>query len=87
MNESCMYSEMKDQFPGEWVLVTTGSSVEFAPRIWVELVEGLGRSRRGFPMLCHTLPPSATVDGLLGLDFLRGNRLVVDFPAGIVEPQ
>ena len=67
------------------VQVTTGSGVEFAPRISVELVEALGKSRRGFAVLCHTLPPSATVDGLLGLDFLRGDQLVVDFGTGTVE--
>ncbi len=31
---------------------------------------------------CHTLPPSAGVDGLLGLDFFRGERLTVDFRTG-----
>ena len=67
------------------VHVTTGSAVEFAPRILVESIEAIGRVRRDFPLLCHTLPPSATVDGLLGLDFLRGNRLVVDFRTGTIE--
>ena len=67
------------------VQVTTGSAVEFAPRILVESIEALGRLRRDFPLLCHTLPPSATVDGLLGLDFMRGGRLVIDFRTGTVE--
>ncbi len=67
------------------VQVTTGSAVEFAPRILVESIEAIGKLRRDFPSLCHTLPPSATVDGLLGLDFLRGNRLVVDFRTGTIE--
>ena len=31
-----------------------------------------------------TLPPSAGVDGLLGLDFLRGQNLTIDFRAGQV---
>ncbi len=68
----------------ERIQVTTGSGVEFAPRIVVKKVEVLGRSLENFPMLCHTLPPSATVDGLLGLDFFRGVRLVVDLQAGII---
>ncbi len=67
------------------VQVTTGSGVEFAPRILVESIEAIGKLRRDFPLLCHTLPQSATLDGLLGLDFLRGNRLVVDFQTGTVE--
>jgi hypothetical protein len=35
-------------------------------------------------VLCHTLPPSATVDGVLGLDFMRGSRLLVDLRIGEV---
>ena len=68
----------------ERIQVTTGSGVEFAPRIVVKKVEVLGRSLENFPILCHTLPPSATVDGLLGLDFFRGVRLVVNLQEGIV---
>jgi len=68
----------------ERIQVTTGSSVEFAPRIAVKRVEALGMCRENFPVLCHTLPPSASVDGLLGLDFFRGVRLVVDLQKGII---
>ncbi len=68
----------------ERIQVTTCSGVEFAPRIVVKKVEVLGRSLENFPILCHTLPPSATVDGLLGLDFFRGVRLVVNLKEGIV---
>jgi hypothetical protein len=58
--------------------------VEFAPQIVLNKIEALGRSLENFPILCHTLPPSATVDGLLGLDFFRGLRLIVDLKAGII---
>lgn len=68
----------------ERIQVTTGSGVEFAPRIVVKKVEVLGRSLENFPILCHTLPPSATVDGLLGLDFFRGVRLMVNLQEGII---
>jgi len=63
---------------------TTGSGVEFAPEISVDRIEAHGIERFGFPALCHTLPPSAGVDGLLGLDFLRGQRLALDFRTGII---
>jgi hypothetical protein len=65
--------------------VTTGSGVEFVPRIRVQRIEALGTERVDFPVLCHTLPPSAIVDGLLGLDFLRGCRLEIDFRSGKVK--
>ena len=66
------------------VQMTTGSGVEFVPRIVIGKVEAIGQERLDFPVLCHTLPPSATVDGVLGLDFFRGWRLVVDFRIGLV---
>jgi predicted aspartyl protease len=66
------------------VQVTTGSGVEFAPRIPVLRIESLGQQRDQFSVLAHTLPPSASVDGLLGLDFLREHILTVDFPQGSI---
>ncbi len=66
------------------IQMTTGSGVEFVPLIVVDKVEALGQERQDFPVMCHTLPPSATVDGVLGLDFFRGQRLVLDFRAGLV---
>jgi len=35
-----------------------------------------------FPVLGHTSPPSAGVDGLIGLDFFRDRNLLIDFRAG-----
>jgi len=64
--------------------LTTGSGVEYVPRISVDKIEALGRERTGFPLVAHTLPPSASVDGVLGLDFLRGQELVIDFRNGSI---
>mgnify|MGYP001565233985 CR=1 FL=1 len=64
------------------VEVTTGSGIEFAPRILASILRALGQSRLRFPILAHTLPPSAGVDGLLGLDFLRGKKMTLDFQTG-----
>ncbi len=69
----------------ERVQITTGSGVEFAPKIILNKIEVSGKSIENFRILCHTLPPSAMVDGLLGLDFFRGERLTLDFQAGIVN--
>jgi hypothetical protein len=68
----------------ERLQITTGSGVEFVPRIPLARIEALALTRRDFPILCHTLPPSASVDGLLGLDFFRQHRLTVDFREGVV---
>jgi aspartyl protease family protein len=64
------------------IQVTTGSGVEYAPLITVDQIIALGQERINFPVLCHTLPPSASVDGLLGLDFLRDQYLTIDFRSG-----
>ena len=69
----------------ERVQVTTGSGVEFAPRILVAQLRVMGQERVDFPVLAHTLPPSASVDGLLGLDFLRGQVATIDFRRGIIS--
>jgi aspartyl protease len=64
------------------VQVTTGSGVEFVPRISLLGITALGHQRLGFEVLCHTLPPSAGVDGVLGLDYFRGQVLTLDFIQG-----
>jgi hypothetical protein len=71
----------------EWVKVTTATRNERAPVIAVDLIESLGIAKRQFGALCHPLPPGATVDGLLGLDFLRGTILTIDFRAGTLTLQ
>lgn len=67
------------------IQITTGSGVEFAPRVVLQKITALGLERTAFPVLGHTLPPSAAVDGLLGLDFFRGHVLTIDFRAGRVD--
>ena len=64
------------------VQVTTGSGVEYVPRVLVSKVRALGQELFEFPILAHTLPPSAGVDGLLGLDYFRGQELNIDFRKG-----
>lgn len=68
----------------ERVRVTTGSGIEYVPRLGVERLEAMGQKRSDFPLLSHTLPPTASVDGVLGLDFLRGRSLTIDFRTGMV---
>ena len=66
------------------IQVTTGSGVEFCPRLNVRRIEALGRSLEDFLILSHTLPPTAQVDGLLGLDFFRGCHVSIDFRVGTI---
>ncbi len=48
-------------------------------------IKALGQERTNFSVLGHTLPPSASIDGLLGLDFMRGQVLNIDFAKGRVS--
>lgn len=71
----------------ERVRVTTGTGVAYAPRLSVSGIAALELEKSDFPVVCHTLPPSASIDGLLGLDFLRGYRLTIDFRIGTLTLQ
>lgn len=62
--------------------VTTGSGVEYAAKVALSKVTALGMKRYELPALAHTLPPSAGVDGLLGIDFFAGRTLAIDFAVG-----
>ena len=65
--------------------VITVSGPERAPRVRVVSLRLLGKECRDFPVLCYNFPHDLGVDGLLGLDFLRRFRLIVDFPKGTIS--
>lgn len=67
------------------VRVTTPSGVVWMPQLPVIRLKSLGQERLNFLVLSHALPPSATFDGLLGLDFLRGQTLAIDFRTGQIS--
>lgn len=66
----------------ECIQVTTGSGIELVRRVALDRVQALGLARVDFPVLGHSLPPSAGIDGLLGLDFFREQSLTIDFRRG-----
>jgi predicted aspartyl protease len=66
------------------VKMTTGSTVESVIQLSVQQITALDRSQAQFPVVVHSLPATAPIDGLLGLDFLRETRLEIDFRKGVV---
>lgn len=62
--------------------ITTGSRNEIVPEVRVNRIAALGQERTDFSVLSHNLPPSAGIDGLLGLDFLRNQSIMIDFRTG-----
>lgn len=67
------------------VEITTGGGIIAAPIIQIPHLESLDQERFDFPVLAHDLPPTSTIDGVLGLDFMRGHLLTVDFRIGQIS--
>jgi hypothetical protein len=65
--------------PSGNVQATFGGGVMILPLIIATDLSALGVSRADYKVVCHTLPPSAGVDGVLGLDFFAGHVLTIDF--------
>ena len=68
--------------PEDEIYITTGSGLIFVPKITIEKLMALGETKANFTVIAHDLPPTASVDGVLGLDFLRGHILNIDFKIG-----
>jgi hypothetical protein len=48
-------------------------------------LNALGKDRFNLLVTVHNLPHTVTVDGLLGLDFFRGQTLKIDFRTGLID--
>ena len=70
---------------GRAVSVATGSRMEVGYVVPVARLTALERSRSDFPVVCLSLPAAAGIDGVIGLDFLRGHVLKIDFNAGLIS--
>ena len=64
------------------IQIRTVSGVKSVAEITLDKIEALNQEQFAFLILAHTLPEGARVDGLLRLDFLREQKLEVDFRLG-----
>ena len=64
--------------------IATASAIESVPTTNVQAIDALSAQASAIRVLIHVLPPSAGVDGLLGLNFFRGRRLTIDFRVGSI---
>lgn len=69
----------------ERIPLTTASGVEIVPLITLEPVSVLGKKIDNVRVVCHDLPPTSHIDGLLGLSYFRDQRIKLDFVEGILE--
>jgi hypothetical protein len=60
----------------------SASGIQPVPLVTVLRLKALEQERQQFPVIAHTLPAAAAIDGLLGLDFFRGMNLDIDFRQG-----
>lgn len=67
------------------IYITTGSDFITVPKIRIEKLAALNKEKTDFLVNAHDLPPTTSVDGVLGLDFLRETILTVDFKQGLIE--
>jgi hypothetical protein len=69
---------------GQQRTLITGGGVISGPVITLVRIEALGQVKTGFPVVGLTLPAGTSIDGVLGLDFVRGRILNIDFRQGQV---
>lgn len=67
---------------GQRTQVLTPGGIIVAPIVTIDSLTAIGKTRILVPVVSAPLDPSAGIDGLLGLDFLRGLSLTLDFVAG-----
>ncbi len=67
------------------VQVTMGGGTTTVPRVMLNRLTALGKHRIGLIVTSYALPPGTGVHGLLGLDFLRGHVLTLDFRGGLIS--
>jgi len=69
----------------EYSDITTASGTETMPLIEIKKLSMMGKEVRNVKTLCHDLPATSRVDGLLGLSYLKHFKLIIDFKKGILE--
>jgi len=62
--------------------VLTASGKITVLEVPLKSLAALGQTRTNFPIQAHSFPPGTRHDGVLGLDFFRGQVLTLDFVNG-----
>jgi predicted aspartyl protease len=65
--------------------ITTASGIVFVPVIKIPAFKCLGAELTNMEAVCHNLPPESCVEGLLGLNFLKPAKVIIDFSRNIID--
>ncbi len=65
--------------------ITTANGVVFVPVVKIPSFKCFGIELKNIEAVCHNLPPESCVEGLLGLNFLKRAKVILDFSKNIIE--
>ena len=65
--------------------ITTGGGIILAPIITIPRFCAFGYELKNLEIICHSLPSESTIEGLLGLNFLKSFKVTLNFPKNIIE--
>ncbi len=70
--------------PPRRIRIASLHQTDSVPIVITESISALGQIRRRIPLPAHSVPTTAGIDGVLGLSFMRGRKLTIDFVSGII---
>lgn len=66
--------------------IVTSRGIRVVPIVTIDKMEVLGKWTTNIDVICHDIPQSGRIDGLIGLNFLRQfDHLLINFDRGILE--
>ena len=67
------------------IQIVTSRGAKLVPVVTIDKIVVLDKVVENIEVICHDLPQSAAVDGILGLNFIRNFKLFINFDRGILE--
>ena len=83
--EALMWAGYDPASTKDRVKMITGTGEEYVPQLKLVKFEALGISKSNMQVLCHTMPASSTVDGVIGLNFMQDLKLSINFKDRVLE--
>lgn len=65
--------------------ITMGSGIEYVPIITVPKFRAFGIEIKNMEVICHNLPTPCPVEGLLGLNFFKEAKIIINFSKNTIE--
>ena len=69
----------------EGIILCKANGIVFVPVIKIPAFKCFGAELKNIEAVCHNLPPESCVEGLLGLNFLKRAKVIIDFSKDIID--